>query len=109
MPRNVAHVGYVNPALSHASIPSRPVSYAGSRPVSRVGSRMGSRAGSLVDLNLDHLSHWDDDVSDDLPWDGQVPHIDDSGLHSLVVSDICTHKRVRNSILTCCEHYALKN
>ena len=85
LPRTVGHVGYVN-HMSHGVIPSQPVSHLGSRPVSRVGSRMGSRAGSLVDLNLDHFSHWGDDDSDGLPWDGQVPHIDDSGLHSLVVS-----------------------
>ena len=62
-------------------------SQSASRPVSRPASRMGSRVGSLVDLNLDHLSHWEDDDDDIMqPWDGEIPHIYDSGLHSLVVS-----------------------
>jgi len=65
------HVGYVNPAYSHLSIPST--------------------SASLVDLNLDKLSHkgsskWDDD--DDLPeWNSHLPIAHDSGLHSLAYGD----------------------
>ena len=60
----ISHVGYINPAYSHLSIPSHPA--------------------SLVDLNLDQLSEksiWDND--DNSLWDGHAGG--DSGLHSLAV------------------------
>ena len=62
---SVPHVGYINPAYSHLSIPSR--------------------SASLADLNLDRISHkstnWGDE---DSIWDGHPGQ--DSGLHSLAVS-----------------------
>ena len=63
---SIPHVGYINPAYSHLSVPSR--------------------SASLLDLNLDKLSLKSHRWEDGSLWDGQIPMGHDSGLQSLSVS-----------------------